>query len=110
MLEPPEPCLVSEILITASGETVLPIPIENMVKEKLPIVSNAVLVGDKAKFLSLLLTLKVTWLSCGVCAPGSGGCIQGFKACFVVLGLARQCVWVLGVVTWVSWGSARWTR
>ncbi|KAF6305657.1 acyl-CoA synthetase bubblegum family member 2 [Rhinolophus ferrumequinum] len=49
---------IKEILIMASGETVLPIPIENMVKEKIPIVSNAVLVGDKAKFLSLLLTLK----------------------------------------------------
>lgn len=60
MLEPTEPCFVSEILITAGGENVPPIPIENMVKEKIPIISNVVLVGDKAKFLSALLTLKVT--------------------------------------------------
>lgn len=36
-----------------------PIPIETLVKEKIPIVSNALLVGDRAKFLSMLLTLKV---------------------------------------------------
>ncbi|XP_012878120.1 PREDICTED: long-chain-fatty-acid--CoA ligase ACSBG2 [Dipodomys ordii] len=49
---------IKEILITAGGENVPPIPIETLVKEKIPIVSNAMLVGDGAKFLSLLLTLK----------------------------------------------------
>ncbi|XP_038194547.1 long-chain-fatty-acid--CoA ligase ACSBG2 [Arvicola amphibius] len=49
---------IKEMLITAAGENVAPIPIETLVKEKIPIISNAVLVGDKAKFLSLLLTLK----------------------------------------------------
>lgn len=48
-----------------------PVPIENMVKEKIPIISNAILVGDKAKFLSILLTLKVTLglPSCGGLHP-----------------------------------------
>lgn len=59
-----EPRFVPEILIMAGGENVAPIPIENLVKEKIPIVSNAVLVGDRAKFLSILLTLKVTWVCC----------------------------------------------
>ncbi|CAO2641046.1 Long-chain-fatty-acid--CoA ligase ACSBG2 [Lemmus lemmus] len=49
---------IKEMLITAAGENVPPVPIETLVKEKIPIISNAVLVGDKAKFLSMLLTLK----------------------------------------------------
>ncbi|GAB5567600.1 long-chain-fatty-acid--CoA ligase ACSBG2 isoform X3 [Prionailurus iriomotensis] len=49
---------IKEILITAGGENVAPIPIENMVKEKIPIISHAMLVGEKANFLSILLTLK----------------------------------------------------
>ncbi|XP_021074084.1 long-chain-fatty-acid--CoA ligase ACSBG2 [Mus pahari] len=49
---------IKEILITAGGENVSPIPIETLVKEKIPIISHAMLVGDKAKFLCMLLTLK----------------------------------------------------
>ncbi|KAM5237832.1 long-chain-fatty-acid--CoA ligase ACSBG2-like [Ctenodactylus gundi] len=49
---------IKELLITANGENVAPIPIETKVKQQVPIVSNAVLVGDKANFLSMLLTLK----------------------------------------------------
>lgn len=36
-----------------------PVPIEEAVKTELPIISNAMLIGDQRKFLSLLLTLKV---------------------------------------------------
>ncbi|XP_028620220.1 long-chain-fatty-acid--CoA ligase ACSBG2 [Grammomys surdaster] len=49
---------IKDILITSSGENIPPIPIETLVKEKIPIISHAFLVGDKAKFLSMLLTLK----------------------------------------------------
>ena len=47
-----------EILITAGGENIAPIPIEENIKKHLPCVANAMLIGDQRKFLSVLLTLK----------------------------------------------------
>ncbi|XP_064031196.1 long-chain-fatty-acid--CoA ligase ACSBG2 isoform X3 [Pogoniulus pusillus] len=49
---------IKELIITAGGENVPPVPIEDAVKDAVPIISNAMLVGDKAKFLAMLLTLK----------------------------------------------------
>ncbi|XP_023331008.1 long-chain-fatty-acid--CoA ligase ACSBG2 [Eurytemora carolleeae] len=50
---------IKEILITAGGENVPPFIIENMVKNELPCLSHVMLIGDRKKFLSCLVTLKV---------------------------------------------------
>ncbi|XP_078533830.1 long-chain-fatty-acid--CoA ligase ACSBG2-like [Lissotriton helveticus] len=49
---------IKELIITAGGENIPPFPIEDAIKEEIPIISNAMLIGDKMKFLSMLLTLK----------------------------------------------------
>ncbi|XP_073688870.1 long-chain-fatty-acid--CoA ligase ACSBG2-like [Garra rufa] len=51
---------IKELIITAGGENVAPVPIEDALKEEVSIISNVMLVGDKKKFLSMLLTLKCT--------------------------------------------------
>lgn len=49
---------LKELLITAGGENVAPVLIENEIKEELKFISNAMVVGDNKKFLTVLLTLK----------------------------------------------------
>lgn len=47
------------MIITAGGENIAPVPIEDAIKEEVAIISNAMVIGDKRKFLSCFLTLKV---------------------------------------------------
>lgn len=49
---------IKELIITAGGENIPPVPIEDALKSEVSIISNAMLIGDKRKFLSMLLTLK----------------------------------------------------
>ncbi|CCI45715.1 unnamed protein product [Albugo candida] len=51
---------IKELLITAGGENIPPIIIEDAIKEEIPLVANAMVIGDQRKFLSALLTFHVT--------------------------------------------------
>lgn len=70
-----------------------PVPIEDAVKMELPIVSNAMLIGDQRKFLSMLLTLKVRL---GVWLGGGGGLGSGPGRRHARLGHA----WGLVTILW----------
>ena len=49
---------IKELIITAGGENVAPVLIENIFKEHAKFISNAVVIGDRKKYLVMLLTLK----------------------------------------------------
>lgn len=49
---------IKELLITAGGENIAPVLIENSIKEEMKFVANCMVVGDARKFLTCLLTLK----------------------------------------------------
>ncbi|KAF8819894.1 AMP-binding enzyme domain-containing protein [Cardiosporidium cionae] len=49
---------IKELLITAGGENISPIALENILKEELPFISNCQVIGDQQRFLSVLLCMK----------------------------------------------------
>ena len=49
---------IKEILVTAGGENVAPLPIEDSFKELCKICSNILVIGDLRKYLSAFITLK----------------------------------------------------
>lgn len=49
---------IKELIITAGGENVPPVLIENELKAALPALSNVVVIGEKQKYLVCLMTLK----------------------------------------------------
>lgn len=50
---------IKELIITAGGENVAPVPIEDNFKEQCPACSNIMLVGENRRFMSALITFKV---------------------------------------------------
>lgn len=49
---------IKELIITSGGENIPPIIIEDAILKEIPFLSNVMVVGDKRKFLSCLMTLK----------------------------------------------------
>ena len=50
---------IKELIITAGGENVAPVIIEDAMKAAMPALSNCMVIGDKRKFLSILFCLHV---------------------------------------------------
>ena len=50
---------IKELIITAGGENVPPVLIEEKMKEAMPALSNCMTIGDKRKFLTILFCLLV---------------------------------------------------
>ena len=49
---------LKELIITAGGENVAPVLIEDEIKKELPFLGNCMVIGDKEKYLSAILTFK----------------------------------------------------
>ena len=69
-LDPVDGCLsitgrIKELLITHGGENIAPVPIEQAIKANAPCISNIVMIGDKKKYCTALITLQyvrsVSW-------------------------------------------------
>jgi long-chain-fatty-acid--CoA ligase ACSBG len=52
---------IKELIITAGGENIAPVPVEESIKSKLPALSNVIMIGDRRKYNVMLVTVK-----CGV--------------------------------------------
>eukprot|EP00163_Fabomonas_tropica_P027940 TRINITY_DN552_c1_g1_i9.p1 TRINITY_DN552_c1_g1~~TRINITY_DN552_c1_g1_i9.p1 ORF type:complete len:539 (-),score=216.28 TRINITY_DN552_c1_g1_i9:250-1866(-) len=50
---------IKELIITAGGENIPPVLIEDTIKREVPEISNVMVIGDKRKFLSCVITLRV---------------------------------------------------
>jgi len=50
---------IKELIITAGGENIAPVPIEDYLKAQCEGISNVVVIGDRKKYLTALITLRV---------------------------------------------------
>jgi long-subunit acyl-CoA synthetase (AMP-forming) len=68
-----------ELIVSAGGENVAPVPLEDKVKQLCPAVSNIMMVGDKRKFNTALVTLHAG----GTGEDAGGSVLTGGAAGFV---------------------------
>lgn len=50
---------IKELIITAGGENIAPVPIEGFIKSACPCISNLIMIGDKRKYNVALATMHV---------------------------------------------------
>jgi long-subunit acyl-CoA synthetase (AMP-forming) len=62
-----------DLIITAGGENIAPALVEGYLKG-IPVVSQAVVIGDRQRYLSVLLTLNADRIKVDAQACGSGAC------------------------------------
>lgn len=61
---------IKELIITTGGVKISPHYIETMIKIELPCLSNVVVIGDRRKYLTALITFKVgndKYICCNLC-------------------------------------------
>ena len=51
--------IIIELIITSGGENIPPVLLEDNILREVPFLSNVMVVGDKRKYLTCLMTLKV---------------------------------------------------
>ena len=49
---------IKELLISAGGENIAPVPIEDEIKKRCPALANVVMIGDKRKYNVALVSIK----------------------------------------------------
>ena len=50
---------IKELIITAGGENIAPVPIEDFFKVSFPPCSNVMVIGENQRFMAAFITLKV---------------------------------------------------
>jgi long-chain acyl-CoA synthetase len=65
-----------DIIVTAGGKNVAPQNLENLIKSKSPLISQAVVHGDKRKFLSVLITVDEEAIAKWARDKGVGGDVK----------------------------------